>query len=164
MKPVLLLGTAQILLLAFLVFRVVAIGTGMSPPPNHGSNAVAGGTTVATQLQPGARSEDGRFHLSEMELRKIIREELAVHTAEIAASQTAEKSNTAVESVREPGSKQQLAAVNRQLDDYIGAGVISESEMAAFQGDLATLDKAGRKEILGKLVRAMNSGSLKGHF
>jgi hypothetical protein len=158
------MAAVQLLMLTFLVFKVVATGAGMSPAPIHGGNSVARETTVEAQLQPRAQSLDGPSYLNEMELRRIIREELAAHAAEIAASRSAEKSTVAVASVREPGNKQQLDVINRQLNGYISAGVISESEMAALQGDLATLDNAGRKEILGKLVRAMNSGSLKGHF
>jgi hypothetical protein len=151
-------------MLAFLVARVLATDADWSLFAGHAGPSVVGEKTIGQQLQAGFGSKNNHSCLDEIELRRIIREELAAHPTAIAASQTAEKSGVAVEPLREPDSKRQLETVNRQLDNFIGAGAISESEMEALQGDIATLDSAGRKEILGKLVRAMNSGSLKGHF
>ena len=158
------LGALLLLVLAFLVVRVVATDADKRLFADHAGSSVVGEAAAGAQLQAGVSSKDSHPCLDEMELRRIIREELAAHPPAIATSQTAEESNVAADSPREPGNKQRLEAVNRQLDDYIGAGAISESEMEALQSEIASLDKAGRHEMLGKLVRAMNSGSLQGRF
>jgi hypothetical protein len=50
------------------------------------------------------------------------------------------------------------------VDDYIQTGVISESEMARLQSDIARLDPAARRAAMQKLVRALNSGALDGRL
>jgi hypothetical protein len=93
--------------------------------------------------------------LDEVELRRVIREELAAAAA----------GKVPAHGLPAPASSaDQVEFVNRQVDEYIRAGVISESEMARLQSDIARLDPAARRAALQKLVRAMNSGALDGRL
>jgi hypothetical protein len=71
---------------------------------------------------------------------------------------------TAVGVTGPASSAEQIELVNRRVDDYISAGVISESEMARLQGDIARLDPAARRAAMQRLVRALNSGALDGRL
>jgi len=102
--------------------------------------------------------------LDETEMRRVIREELAAAAAAGVPAQGTPASASAAVSPVPPSSADQVEFVNRQVDEYIRAGVISESEMARLQSDIATLDPAARRAAMQKLVRAMNSGALDGRL
>jgi hypothetical protein len=102
--------------------------------------------------------------LDEAELRRVIREELAAAAAARVPEQGAPAPASAAGSPAPPASADRVESVNRQVDEYIRAGVISESEMARLQSDIARLDPTARRAALEKLVRAMNAGALDGHL
>ena len=93
-------------------------------------------------------------------LRAIIREELAA--LPLPASQ-ADNAN-AYRSVNPAEIEYQREQVAQQLEYHISVGTISEVDMARLQMEIATLDEAGRREMLGALTRAMNSGRLDGRL
>jgi len=111
-----------------------------------------------------ATTTEARSCLDEAEMRRVIREELAAATAASVTAQGSPAPASAVGSLAPPSSADQIEFANRQVDEYIRAGVISESEMARLQSDIATLDPAARRAALQKLVRAMNSGALDGRL
>lgn len=97
----------------------------------------------------------------EMQLRRIIRQELAValqnrdeHRAKDAAAQQ-----------RSPEeNRYQREYVSQQIDYYASVGSINEQEMQELQREIAELDTAGRKEMLSKLARTMNARQIKGQL
>ncbi len=58
----------------------------------------------------------------------------------------------------------QLQLVTEELDFYIGQGVISAQEMSNLQIEIAKLDSEGQKQMMRKLVGALNSGELEGQL
>jgi len=122
---------------------------------------------------PAARtaSESGAC-LDEAELRRVIREEMAAAgmgrasaSAEPAPAAAQPAAAQAAASPPVPvSSPEQVDFVNRRMDDYIRAGVISQSEMTRLQIDIARLDPVARRAAMQKLVRAMNSGALDGRL
>jgi hypothetical protein len=118
--------------------------------------AVAHAAAVATSTPASQPCAD------EAQLRRVVREELM---AAAAASVVAQGSpDGAVDSPAPASSQDQIELVNRRVDEYIRAGVISDSEMTRLQRDIATLDPAARRAAMQKLVRAMNSGALDGRL
>src|SRR5262245_53743695 len=79
---------------------------------------------------------------SEEQLRRIIREELATILAAHPLAEDAAK--TAIAAQSSADNKRQLELVDQQLDHYIRAGVISDSEMASLQMEIGKLDKASQ--------------------
>ena len=95
-------------------------------------------------------------------LRRIIREELS---AQPLGESDPDHSGVAVVPTVDPAEMQRRRdAIDQQIDYYSSIGQISETEMQALQAEIATLDTSGRREMLGKLTRAMNSGSIRGHL
>ena len=151
------------LILVFLAIMVVTTDAGQRLLGDRAGSSTSSAAAVGSQLQASLNSDGSHSCLNEATLRRIIREELAALPATTATLQTAEEGNAAG-STHDPDGALQLELVNEQLDGYIRAGAISDTEMAALQGEIAKLDKATRHEVLGRLVRAINSGSLKGQL
>jgi hypothetical protein len=108
--------------------------------------------------------ENGNRGLTEGELRGIIREELAAYSAGITTGRTLNnRGSDAGRPGAPPGSKE-FERIDQQVDEYISMGAISDAEMAALHEELGRLDAAARRQLLGKIVRAMNSGALKGNL
>lgn len=59
---------------------------------------------------------------------------------------------------------QQRAVVEQQIENYRGVGAITESQMQDLQADIAQLDDAPRRQMMSKLIRALNSGDIKGRL
>lgn len=133
-------------------------------------SADAGDSPAAMAAAPfrsaatGSNSEPGCP--DEAQLRRVVREELA---AAAAAGTVAQDGRTPAPApaagLPAPlSSPEQVALVNRQLDEYIRAGAISDSEMVRLQSAIATLDPVARRAAMQKLVRALNSGTLDGRL
>lgn len=141
---------ACLVLLAVLVFEDDGAGSmGANENPSHAGAAVA--------EKPAAITGG----MEEAQLRRIIREELAValrdrdeHRVKDAAAQR-----------RSPEDNHyQREYVSQQIDYYASVGSIDEQEMHELQREIAELDEAGRKEMLSKLTRAMNARQIKGQL
>ena len=157
MKPVPLLG-------AFALGAAVASVVGNGGLPGwfaKTEGARIGGSAVAT-ASPAA-TESPRC-LDEAEMRLVIREEIvAASAAKVPAQGRSSQSPTEIPPAP-VASPDQVALVNRRVDDFIEVGVISESEMARLQSDIGRLDPAARRAAMQKLVRAMNTGALDGRL
>jgi hypothetical protein len=92
-------------------------------------------------------------------LRQIIREELAAFGAPGAVPAAVGAMPRGIEADRT-----RREAVAEQIERYRSAGRISETEMARLQNDIAQLDPASRREMLGQLVRAMNAREIQGQL
>ena len=102
---------------------------------------------------------------SQEQIRIVIREELS------AALLTAFPEQPSIQAGRlnsryqdESEHQNQLENVSDQIDYHMRQGAISDQEMSALQIELTTLDQAGRNLMMRKLVRALNSGDLKGRL
>jgi len=125
---------------------------------------VAAAAPRETALQAVTAYESSNRCLTEDDLRRIVREELAAHPAGTNVAGTpGNPGGDAGRPAALPGSME-FERIDRQVDEYIRAGAISDAEMSALQEELARLDPAARRQLLGKIVRAMNSGALKGNL
>ena len=162
MKPATVLSALS-LLLGVLVL-ILATGAGTNWFADADGTPINGAAAGGGQRQADFGSRASQGCVEEAELRRIVREELAASAAASLAARPPATSNTVARLPSPADAARQLDHVNRQLDEYIRAGSISEPEMAALQGEIAKLDPAGQQETIGKIVRAMNSGALAGHL
>lgn len=102
--------------------------------------------------------------LNESQLRWIIREELAAQLGDFQSGGTRSEPDIVL-------SPREIAEYERRRDDvaerinyFSSIGNISDMEMQQLQSEIARLDNAGRKEMLGRLIRAMNAGEIKGNL
>ena len=134
----------------------------LSSNPADPGNA-PGVATAAPAGAVAAGTSASRPCADEALLRRVVRDELMA----AAAAGMAQDSPGAAAAVGAPApasSAEQIEHINRRVDDHIRAGVISESEMARLQSEIATLDPAARRAAMQRLVRAMNSGALDGRL
>lgn len=97
-------------------------------------------------------------------MRRVIREEILAASAAKVPEQSRPSQNPTEIPPAPVASPDQVALVNQRVDDFIEVGVISGSEMARLQSDIARLDPAARRAAMQKLVRAMNTGALDGRL
>jgi hypothetical protein len=163
MKSVPVLGTLLMLALVLLATVIVTdVEEGWLAAVDHSRSVAA--PPHAAPLPVGMGSQDGRRCLDVAELRRIIREELAAQPTATTVARSPDSPGLDPAPPGEPRATRQLELVNRQVDDYIRAGAISEVQMADLQDEIARLDPAARREVLGKIARAMNSGALAGNL
>src|SRR5262245_36405368 len=116
-----------------------------------------------TGLQPSAERDDTRACADEETLRRIIREELSAQLASGPGATSSQGSSAVAARSYPADNARQLEAVSDQLDRHIAAGSISDSDMAALQMEIGKLDKNGQRDMLRKLMKALNSGALEGN-
>ena len=160
MKVHLVLGA---LLLA--VFAAVMIGRAATDRSNQEPVDIAGPSLERHEAgaQPIADAGDRGSCADEETLRRIIREELAARLATSPGPADPSGSAAAPDPSHAADYSRQLAAVNEQLDRHIAVGSISDADMAALQMEIGKLDKNGQRDMLRKLMRALNSGALQGN-
>ena len=115
-----------------------------------------------------APSTDGHvataYYPDENQLRQIIREELGAQldgrSGPDEETDSFKESNTS----DHPEYQYQRELVAEQLEFHTSVGSISDTDMQRLQGDIAKLDAAGQKEMLGRLTRALNAGQLDGRL
>ena len=104
------------------------------------------------------------YYPDEYQLRKIVREELAAQLG--ALSESGAQINPAVILDPEDEAKyqNQRERVAQHLEYHTSVGSISNVDMQKLQADIAKLDEVGRKEMMRRLTRVLNSGRLKGRL
>jgi hypothetical protein len=157
MRPVVVLGAVA--LSAAAVWVTASSGLAGWFAAKDGALTIEGAAANATPVA----TEVSRC-LDEAQIRRVLREELAASTAAIVAASGAPAPGRADLPPAPAASPAEVALVNSQLDRYIQAGVISNSEMARLQSEIGKLDPAARRAAMQKLVRAMNSGALDGRL
>lgn len=159
MKTLIALNVLQTI--GIVVLIVLMIGR----EPTTASHPRASNQT-ATQPIPFASSSTGEADLlaDEARLRGIVREELAQHPQtqpprgnEPPATAASQPRNAAVDLNRQASITQQIAA-------YQAAGSISDEQMQELHVEIAQLDETSRKQMMSKLIRAMNAGDIKGRL
>lgn len=63
-----------------------------------------------------------------------------------------------------PPDPARLAAVNDQIDYCVGLSQIPPSGISRLHSDVARLDESGRRQMLGKLARALNTRDVWGQL
>jgi len=156
---------------AIVIAFVVGLGLGALGAADHFAAKSADGsgehrTAAAAPASPVSfGSQAGQTCPTEAQLRRIVREELAAATATMVAAQGSAPATRPVDAPPAPAaSAAEVQRVNQLVDQYIQAGVISDSEMARLQDEIATLDPTARRAAMQRLVRALNSGALDGRL
>lgn len=157
MKMIMILLILQLAVLSALVYkdveidqRLVEISLQLEAEPTQ--------ITVEPSLAV-AKSDTG---LDEKNLRRIIRSEFKILTN--AMAQTPLESPEPLTTIDPVENALQLDIVKQELAYHIKRGEISDLEMQSLQSEIARLDKESQKKMLGQLVRALNSGELKGRL
>lgn len=129
---------------------------------NDGGSVPASAATTAAPTYSYAGSPDAPGPvIDEARLRQIVREELIV----VLRNQDEYRMNDAAARQRSPEeNRYQREHVSQQIDYYTSVGEISEQDMHELQRSIAELDNAGRREMLSKLTRAMNTQQIKGQL
>ena len=97
--------------------------------------------------------------LDEQRLRIVIREELAMLLDRSGASPAV------TTPPRNPSTDlQQREIVAQQIETYRTTGMITDMQMQELQSEIAKLDVGSRKEMMSRLIRALNSGDMKGRL
>lgn len=146
MKTLMALSVLQTIVIAALAVHA------FREPPRLAAD-VRPANPLESTSSPAAASVD------EDRLRAIIREELAqLRVERDAPPQVAPRPRD------RSADLQQRANVEQQIESYRGSGAITEAQMQDLQADIAQLDDATRKQMMSKLIRALNSGDIKGRL
>jgi hypothetical protein len=156
MKVPLVLGA--LLLAAFAGVMIGRAATGRNSP----EPVDVAGRSLESHEAGDPVADRGVSCADEETLRRIIREELSARLATSPGSADTSGSAAAPYPSHPADNSRQLAAVSEQLDRHIAAGSISDADMAALQMEIGKLDKNGQRDMLSKLMKALNSGALQG--
>lgn len=162
MKALLLLSLVQTVCIVFLIFKVVDGGNVADIP------AQAAQTAPALENSANLPAQDhstGAYRFpDESRLRQIIREELEFHSSIVAGADAQAGSPATSRPRNEAEDRYQKEYVDQQIAYYKSVGAITNEEMQDLQREIARLNKADQKEVLSKLMRALNSGEIKGQL
>ncbi len=169
MKIVIILCTLQIAVVAGLLFKLDQLETKVSDLALRQASINAtrlGG--IPPQDSTSATPQPDMQAVASL-LRGIVKEELDFALITLSKPQTPRLATTApalarVEEQADPEYQYQLEVMSAEIDNYVSRGSISDAEMADLHMQLARLDDNDRKQMMRKLVRAMNSGGLKGRL
>jgi len=100
--------------------------------------------------------------MDEERLRQIIREEVRYLSQDIREARQAEGNAPAIATEDPQVLAQQMDYVAQQIEYYKSLGSISSEEMDELQFEVARLGSAGRKQMMSRLVSAMNAGEIRG--
>ena len=161
MKIITILGLVQTGLLVFLLGKILLVEEDPTAEGHDEQN-----TWVSDSFDVPRTDNDATdvYYLDAGQLRQIIREELLAHLDSQPAPVDQAVSATAASSTDTAEYQRRREQVVQQLDYYSSVGSISDADMQILQVDIAKLDRAGRREMLGKLTRAMNAGELEGRL
>lgn len=164
MRTLIVLSALQIAAIGFLATRIVALERGGPPEPARAPAAAPVEETAAAEgsarvsAGPPAYPDAG-------EIRLIVRQELASQLGPLlSAPRVAEAAAPPEDPAAEAERAHQFEWVGQEIERYVGLGKISDLEMQLLQGEIAKLDKEGQRKLLGRLVRALNTGELEGRL
>lgn len=106
------------------------------------------------------RVDDAALLADEKRLRTLLREELA----QLQAQQPPASHAAAAPPRDEAADRRQQVLVAQQIEAYQAMGSITDQQMQELQAEIAQLAPASRKQMMIQLVRALNSGELKGRL
>lgn len=159
MRTLIALSVLQTIGIAALV--VHAFGAQHSTDHEQHPSSSPAATVASADSGPTSGVALDMLNVSEQRLRIIVREELA----QLQASEQGNASASLEARPRNPSADAyQREAVAQQIEAYRGAGAITDAQMQELQADIAQLDDASRKQMMSKLIRALNSGEIKGRL
>ncbi len=160
-KLIISLGAAQTILLLALLVKVIGLESSIAEETTEPTNVME--ETIAKGDAHG-QPDIGTHPISEKRLRQIVHEEVGSQLKEFSASLTQPENFEESEPVSAAEYQYRLEAAMQNLDYYIGEKEISDIDMATLQGEIARLDKEGRRQMLSLLTQALNSRELEGRF
>ena len=160
MKILTILVLVQTAVLFLLFVKIVGIEEKVSVA----EQVVQHGPVSDSFIAPPTARYSSDSHANEIQLRNIIREELAAYVIATTGSDNQDDSATVSESNYTAENQYQLELVAQQLDYFESVGSISEMEMQNIQTDIAKLHKADQGRMLNRLMRTMNAGDIKGRL
>ena len=166
MKFLATLSVLQFAAIAALLFKFVSLESSMDALAIAQSNTAIRESATSLALAVPITSQ-ATARPSEEQLRNIVREELAAALLAFPTPQTSQQSPTVAlraDSEARRESEYQRELVENKIDDYVTQGSISDQEMSDLQMQLVKLDHSGRKLVLRKLTKALNSGDLEGRL
>ena len=113
----------------------------------------------AAAIAPGAAQI-----VDEERLRRVIREELAQQHNRPASGHDTSAAQSAPPRAATAADLQRRDDIAQRIEAYAAMGAISDTQMMELQTDIARLDPASRRQMMSRLVRALNSGDLKGRL
>jgi len=158
MKTLSALVLFQTACIIFLLFRfagdsaAMRLSAGDEPVPVmrvYSGEVAAPAWHESTQVSPP---------LDEQRLRRIIREELDARSHRGAVDARSPMARNV------PDDTHRKVFVDQQIEYFRSVGRISAEEMNDMQREIAKLDPAGRKDAMSRLMRAMNSGEIRGQL
>ena len=150
MKTLIVLSVMQTIGIAALVVHAFrAEQPAPDPPANPPAAAIAPG---AAQI------------VDEERLRRVIREELAQQHNRPASVHDTSAAQSAPPRAATAADIQRRDNIAQRIEAYAAMGAISDTQMMELQTDIARLDPASRRQMMSRLVRALNSGDLKGRL
>lgn len=161
-KALAVIALIQLAAIMVLLNKMAALENGMAAAMN--TKQIELQQEYASPAEPPINSEHANVLPVEERLRRIIREELSIQLADLPRRDQPRDAAVATNSTSEAEMESQRELVSQQLEYYSSVGSISDLEMQRLQMEIAKLDEAGRKEMLGVLVRALSSGRLEGRL
>jgi hypothetical protein len=156
MRTLTILSVLQTAGIAALVVHVFGTNQPAAPEQRPPNSSAQQPSSAGPAPSSGAASSVG-----EERLRAIVREELA----RLQSSAQGNASSSVEAQPRNPSvDVHQREAVAQQIEAYRGAGTITDEQMQELQTNIAQLDEASRKQMMSKLIRALNSGDIKGRL
>lgn len=162
MKTITILGLVQTVILLFLLGKIVLFEKETAVTGHAEQNTLVSDDLTNTQSR--IYSSDTYIYLDEDRLRQIIREELAAQPDGRFEPAKQMDAAFASNSTDKAENQYQRELVAQQLVYFSSVGSISHADMQMLQMEIAKLDEASQKEMLGKLTRALNSGELDGRL
>ena len=169
MKLLTVFSMLQIAVIIALLLKVIALDKNLTELALAHSGLADTGLATLSVADNSPVANEPVLQPDPEQLRTIVREEIASALLPFSTAELSRKSSSTATDANEDSEENQdyqneLKILEDELDYYISQGSISDQEMAALQLQLARLDQSGRKHIMQKLVRALNSGDLSGRF
>lgn len=170
MKALIALSVLQLVIMAFLIGKVIAIENRVDPveyveqvkSPAIDTNFSQ--ANVDTNGLTSHGSMDGKYDDSfELQMRNIVREELAAQLANLPRPAYQARASVNHSPIDPLQSQHYLDQVMQKLSVYENVGNISNKDMENITLEMARLNQTDRRKAYSKLASAINSGSMKVH-
>ena len=158
MKLLVALGSLQLVLILFLIVSIDREDQSIERGVRAVDTGAAGSGTY--DAPPAVVAPV----LDEERLRQIIREEVSYLSQDVREDRHQEGNNVAMATEDPQARAMERDYVAQQIEYYRSLGSISPEEMEELQSDVANLASADRKQMMSRLVRAMNAGEISGRL
>ena len=162
MKALTILSIVQTGFLILLFGRTIALEDELAVSTQSAPTTTANNPLLSPPADNSSRP--AYLSLDEDQLRRVIREELGAYASHTPNANGQVSELASYDPASAPEKQYQLEQVSQRIEYFASVGNISGMEMGNLQMEIARLDEAGRREMLGKLTKAMNSGAIDGRF